>query len=85
MSPSSDGITLNGGSLTSATLHAIGSGVPVHADPSALAAMAVNAASAPTDGGILRAKRRWLVGEHARSLDDASLPVFHHWALCRGR
>ncbi|MEC8424811.1 MAG: aromatic amino acid ammonia-lyase [Myxococcota bacterium] len=66
-------IRLDGQHLSCAALHAIGHGDVCGAAPGARAAMSRNAASTPAGEDVLRAKRQWLIGPHARGLTDDAL------------
>lgn len=66
-------IPLDGRGLRCADLHAIGHGVGCSASAPARAAMAANAAAAPPGRDVLHAKRQWLIGPHARDLEDDAL------------
>ena len=66
-------IALDGHSLDCATLHAIGHGTGCVVDEGARGAMVANAAAVPAGRDVLKAKRQWLIGPHARDLGDAAL------------
>lgn len=66
-------IQLDGRAVTCADLHDIGHGAACLASTDARSAMAANAAAAPVGRDVLRAKRQWLIGPHARDLEDDAL------------